>query len=352
MGGAAGAKTCQSGDVIKYDNCKPCPNKGKYTTCPTGAVCEYEECSGLWYVTSCQSGYQFDSTKTNCVCSGVDWCALTSSCTALGYKQQTCNGASIKCPFDTNYSFCIEQCSPDFQYTCSGMGYASGKGTTCGGKYAECTCASGYVWENGNCKKDAAEWGQCTGYAGKKCKIGDILFSDGTCASGAVAGKTPIAVVVYISDEGCGQALALDSIGNYEWGRSGTDISSLPNHTRVTAVLDLDSCSNTAKIIAEGDKSTYPAAWAAHEYKTEGTSAGDWCLPAAGIFNSYYNNQTLVNLGFDRVNGIKFTTSTRAWSSSELDKNWAWYSDFSNGYGLSSHYKYSYFFEVRPVIEF
>ena len=44
MGGAAGAETCQSGDVIKYDNCKPCPNLGKYTTCPQGMICEYEEC--------------------------------------------------------------------------------------------------------------------------------------------------------------------------------------------------------------------------------------------------------------------------------------------------------------------
>ena len=56
MGGAAGAKTCQSGDVIKYDNCKPCPNLGTYTTCPSCSVCSYEDCSGLWYVTGCQNG--------------------------------------------------------------------------------------------------------------------------------------------------------------------------------------------------------------------------------------------------------------------------------------------------------
>ena len=56
MGGAAGAKTCQSGDVIKYDNCKPCPNLGTYTTCPSCSVCEYEKCSGLWYVTGCKDG--------------------------------------------------------------------------------------------------------------------------------------------------------------------------------------------------------------------------------------------------------------------------------------------------------
>ena len=59
MGGAAGAETCQSGDVIKYDNCKPCPNLGKYTTCPQGMICEYEECSGLWYMTTCQNNYTY-----------------------------------------------------------------------------------------------------------------------------------------------------------------------------------------------------------------------------------------------------------------------------------------------------
>ena len=47
----------------------------------------------------------------------------------------------------------------------------------------------------------------------------------------------------------------------------------------------------TEKIIAAGNKSKYPAAWAVHKYSTEGTSAGDWCLPAARIFTSYYDNQ-------------------------------------------------------------
>ena len=57
MGGAAGANSCQSGDLIKYDNCKPCPNLGTYSTCPSGSVCTYEDCSGLWYVTGCKDGY-------------------------------------------------------------------------------------------------------------------------------------------------------------------------------------------------------------------------------------------------------------------------------------------------------
>ncbi len=57
MGGEAGAETCQSGTITKYDNCKPCPNLGTYTSCPSGSVCEYEDCSGLWYATGCKSGY-------------------------------------------------------------------------------------------------------------------------------------------------------------------------------------------------------------------------------------------------------------------------------------------------------
>ena len=61
MGGEAGAKTCLSGTTTMYDNCKACPNLGEYTTCPSCTICQYEECSGLWYATGC---------ATNC----ADYC--------------------------------------------------------------------------------------------------------------------------------------------------------------------------------------------------------------------------------------------------------------------------------------
>ena len=53
MGGEAGAKTCLSGTTTMYDNCRACPNLGEYTTCPSCTICQYEECSGLWYATGC-----------------------------------------------------------------------------------------------------------------------------------------------------------------------------------------------------------------------------------------------------------------------------------------------------------
>ena len=61
MGGEAGASTCLSGTTTMYDNCKACPNLGEYTTCPSCTICQYEECSGLWYATGC---------ATNC----TDYC--------------------------------------------------------------------------------------------------------------------------------------------------------------------------------------------------------------------------------------------------------------------------------------
>ena len=147
--------------------------------------------------------------------------------------------------------------------------------------------------------------------------------------------------------------MALKSLGDYEWGGYGTDISTLPNYTSASsASKDYDSCGNTAKIIAAGNKSKYPAAWAAHEYKTEGTSAGDWCLPAAGIFTSYYNNQTAINLGFEKVGGTTFTDSTNAWSSSEYGSyGGAWRSGFYGSYGFTNYGK-DHDYEVRPVLEF
>ena len=200
-------------------------------------------------------------------------------------------------------------------------------------------------------------WGEawfCPPPLPEVCEIGSILYSDMTCYKEAQAGKTPIGVVVYVDGLGGGQAMALKSLDTkYAWGGYGTDISGLTNYTSSsTAATDYARCENSKIIMAAGSKSTYPAVWAANEYSTEGTKAGDWCLPAAGIFTSYYNNQTSVNLGFERVNGTKFTTSTNAWSSSENNSGDAWLSNFVRSYGLNTYYSKGNYGEVRPVFEF
>ncbi len=314
------------------------------SSCPdnNGVRCPWGD---KWFCSSSEteicSKYGFKYTCTGTGYSG-------GSGTACGGKYASCTCSS---PYAWNGSACA--CPTNYKYTCSGTGYAGGAGTACGGKYTSCTCASGYKWENGSCVENKAEFGQCNGYAAQ-CSLGDILFSDGTCSANTVSGKTPIAVVVYKSGN-CGQAMALKSIGSYEWGGYGTNISSLPDHASNSgASQDFASCENSAKIRAEGNSSTYPAVWAAYNYTTTGTKVGDWCLPAAGIFTTYYNNQSTINTGFSRANGTKFTTSTKAWSSDEHYINdSAYHSDFSFSYGLDyDYYSKNDYHEVRPVIEF
>ena len=278
-------------------------------------------------------------------------CAITD-CSALGYTETSNLGNCLKCPFGNAWACPEEQCSPDYQYTCTGTGYAGGSGDACNGKYQSCTCASGYEWKDGVCKEDPkAEWGKCNGYA-KNCNIGDIVYSDGTCASTVVSGKTPIAVVVYKSDDGnCAQAMALNSVGNYIWGPYGTDISPLQNYVSYAAVsLDFASCKNTSKIIVNG-KNEFPAAWAAHEYKTAGTNAGDWCLPGGGIMVSIKINMSAINNGFNLSGGTPIIeTNSHLWSSSEYSNIISWCSFFAIS-GLDECYKDSSL-EVRPVLEF
>ena len=278
-------------------------------------------------------------------------CTENTDCASLGYTETSCPDGGLKCPLG-NYWYCpAEQCSPDYQYTCFGTGYAGGSGEACNGKYKSCTCTSGYEWKNGTCQEILKpEWGKCNGSA-KNCNIGDILYSDRTCSPQRISGKTPIAVVVYKSSDGnCAQAMALKSIGSYTWGGYETDIPTLTSFTSAeSASYDLNSCPNTEKILA-ADDNTYPAAWAAHKYKTEGTEAGDWCLPAAGVFTSYYSNQQLVNIGMTNAGGTQI--DSYVWSSSEFNSTYAWHSGFVYVYGLYNIYIKKRSYEVRPVIEF
>ena len=63
-------------------------------------------------------------------------CVPTPDCASIGYTATSCDGDSIKCPFDTSKLFCLP-CDSSYQYSCNGTGQ-KGKGTACNGKYVEC----------------------------------------------------------------------------------------------------------------------------------------------------------------------------------------------------------------------
>ena len=193
----------------------------------------------------------------------------------------------------------------------------------------------------------------------KGTEIGYILYSDMTRSKNLTSGKTPIGIVVcsYENNTG-GQAMALKTIGNLSWEKtsiwnSGKDIPELENlESTGAAVMDIKSCNNTNIITNAGNSSQYPAAWATKDYSTAGTSAGDWCLPAAGIFRSIDYFLDLVNSGFSLVGGEKLGRASYLWSSTEMEFDNSNRSMFdSNLYGLYPVTKGSSY-EVRPVIPF
>ena len=240
-------------------------------------------------------------------------CVATTDCATLGYTQTSCpNGKGIKCPFgntfacsSTDESVCEKN---GFRYECKGSGYVSGSGQSCSNKYVSCICAMDYEWKNGKCeKRTTVVLGKCTGYA-KNCKIGQILNSDGTCSNNKVSGKTPIGVVVYISEGGCGQALALEDAGDSVRWNDGDPIE-IPGMTvhssRSTLQQDFDSCSNTQKVLPYGLSHMYPAVWQATNYMPVSlpSTKGRWCLPAAGIAQKLMDNYSEINAALARAGG-------------------------------------------------
>ena len=95
MGPEIGAKSCQSGNQIKYDNCKPCPNLGTLSSCPAGYSCTFEECSGLSYKSGCSPNYTYFCTQPQ------------TDCRALGYTATSCSGSTLKCPYNPTLLFCL-----------------------------------------------------------------------------------------------------------------------------------------------------------------------------------------------------------------------------------------------------
>ena len=268
-------------------------------------------------------------------------CLKTPSCEELGYTEVACfQNNGVKCPYGDKY-FCV--CPTNYKFTCTGENQTGGVGDTCNGKYASCNCSGDLKWNDGTCVEH--------------CPIGSILFNDFTCSYDVVSGKTPIGVVVYKNGKGAGQALALNWVENktsYYWSTENIDITSLTNYaTADKASQDFSSCSNSQKIMAQGNSTKYPAVWAAYNYTTTGTSVGQWCLPSAGIITEYYNNQDIINTAFSRANGAAFTNTTYTWSSSEAMSNKAWLSSFGANYGLTyGSMEKDYGRYVRPVIGF
>ena len=313
-------------------------------------------------------------------------CAVTD-CSLLGYTDSACPGSGLKCPFGDGWycgggaaEDCIKlgydksctgagesgsgetcngkyqscNCDSSYKYTCTGTGYSGGSGSACGGKYTSCTCADGYEWKDGSCTNS--------------CAIGKLFYSDNTCSSNLESGKTLLGVVIMEkTSSASGWIMTVKPIKNgILWGGYGTDIPGLANITSTSSLNDIQSsCTNTDIITAYGNSSTYPAAWAAKNYKPSGTPSGKrWGLPSGGLlYNALYNKIkfTKVNDGITAAGGIIIGNVSygyeRVLSSSEYSYAYAWYFNaLANGsfmmlYDTDKANSLDYI-SVRPVMEF
>ena len=292
-------------------------------------------------------------------------CVTTQNCAELGYTETSCpDGTGIKCPFGDTFACTGGSCANDcaelgFTYPCTGANETSGSGKSCDGKYIACTCASGYEWKDGACKERQPD------YAG--CAIGTLFYSDNTCSSNKVSGKTLLGVVIMEKTSSAnGWIMTINPIQTgIAWSNQTVDIPEInqdatPSDTQA-------SCTNTDVIIAYGNSSTYPAAWAAKNYKPIGTPSGkSWCLPSAGLLNDALNNQTNLN---KIENGIVTAGGTRlghggapnysvedVWSSSGYSYSSAWCCRITYDSSVKMEYVYKYYdsdyLTLRPVMEF
>ena len=115
-------------------------------------------------------------------------CVPVPDCASIGYTETSCDGDSLKCPFDTTTLY-GPPCDSSFRFTCDGENVASAVGDACNNKYAACECIAGAIYSNGECI--------CDNSCGT---VGNIYYSDGTCSSCKIADKTPVGIIAYKDD--------------------------------------------------------------------------------------------------------------------------------------------------------
>ena len=243
--------------------------------------------------------------------------------------------------------------------TCSSLGYTSTSSCTGGtkcpfGNYWNCTASdlNDKIIEITNKITEIEKKVEDLETLKEVCYIGSILYSDKSCSSNLILGKTPIGVVF---DRDKKLAIGLEqSPTSLFWSTEDFDVPGLSNITSSSAVTaDWQGKKNT-KAVLEYCKTKGKSCQAfeyVNSYKTEGTQAGDWYLPALGELNAIYGNKDVLNITLGKIGGTKLGTNYY-WSSSEYSDIYAWELHFRDGYVSnvpkdSSNYDY-----VRPVLAF
>ena len=268
-------------------------------------------------------------------------CVPVPDCASIGYTETSCDGDSVKCPFDTSKLKCIP-CDSSFRFTCDGENIVSAVGEPCNNKYVTCNCVAGATFSNGECICDTS------------CSVGNIYYSDGTCSSCKIANKTPIGIVVNTNENLIIMGLEKENI-RWSWNqiddngnitvKGRLDISGIPNYANSTdAITDFRGFENTQAIVATyGENATNVAGVFCYNYAPTGleNSKHNWYFPAAGeSYNYMHKNLEKINTAFAILGKAKIADGI--WTSSEISLHYAYAIKLSTGkvfqYGTKDDY--------------
>ena len=267
-------------------------------------------------------------------------CIQTPSCSSLGYtSSQSCNGG-VKCPFGNAWNCTAAGLTNKITEVTNKITEITNKITTIEEKITE-------IEENGGGSGG-------TNPAIGDCVVGAILNADKTCSSEIISGKTPIGVVFNHSGK---LAIGLEESRKY-WSNNYFDVPSLPNLTTYSEITADWQGKNNTRLVLEYCKTigeSCPAFEYVNSYKTEGTKAGDWYLPAMGELIAIHKNRDVLNTALGKIGATKVGTDWY-WSSSQHSNTHAWFLTFTIGSDYNDYvyndYKNNGYGYVRPVLAF
>ena len=156
--------------------------------------------------------------------------------------------------------------------------------------------------------------------------IGDIVYSDGSISENYDGTKTPIGIVIEVSDKGVATKIVSLKQTSAEWGpeNSSTEARSITDgKANMTAIQSI-----------EGWETKCPAFKWCDDY-TDDSGNSEWYLPAKNELNQLYEVKDYVNATIDKIiegDGTATKLGTGIyWSSSLLPNNYAWNQGFSSG---------------------
>jgi|GEM_PF-1202921 hypothetical protein len=214
-------------------------------------------------------------------------------------KKDKTNSTRCVLPLEDNGNGTATVCSTEYVSVCrvgNDTHIIGGIGTSCGGLFKECQCEDGYIWDKTSCEKPCDNM----------CYPGSFLYSDYSCCSTRLKSKTPIGIVTY-ADGNARLAMSLAQKDNgLSWLPYELELYRIYKYPDNPEITDFDGRANSQVWLDYfgylKDIENYRFGYC-YNYTTEGTSKGQWYVPATGELYTACTNRTVVDAALRLAGG-------------------------------------------------